>query len=243
MALAKPLVLVSGKRQRLQSGDALDYQRQFTITFTGGGTSTANPDNGDLGILTCTGDTTLQIDVTNPRYSLTIAIVMDSTGSRTVTAGSNISLTGGITNLLYDTSVSATTYLKFIYSSTLSKYVLVASTYATVTYFITNVQSITTSGTTTLDSTLYVQFNITLGGSHTININAGWYDGQAITIKFKQAAAGGPYSPVFGSAIRFGGDITSYTTSTGANKQDYVGLKWNLTDAKWDFIAVNRGFG
>ena len=105
-----------------------DYQdTQGTITFTGGGTSTFDPTNNRLGSLTCTGDTTLNIDTTVVRMSLMVKIVMDATGGRVVTAGTNISLTGGISTLLYDSSANAVSWLGFVWSSALSKYVLVSS--------------------------------------------------------------------------------------------------------------------
>ena len=110
-----------------------DYQdTQGTITFTGGGTSTFDPTNNVMGSLTCTGNTTLNIDTTVVRMSLMVKIVMDATGGRVVTAGTNISLTGGISTLLYDSTASAVTWLGFVWSSALSKYVLVSSSAQTI---------------------------------------------------------------------------------------------------------------
>ncbi len=57
---------------------------------------------------------------------------MDSTGGRVISAGSNISLTGGINTLLYDSSANAVSWLGFVWSSGLSKYVLVASSVQSV---------------------------------------------------------------------------------------------------------------
>ncbi len=144
MASRKPLVIISGTQQEVASTDTLIPasigDSAGTITYNNAGTSTFDPTNNRAGVLTCTGaSTTLQIDTTVVRQTVIVTIVIGSGGTGCViTAGSNISLTGGITTLLYDSTAGATTDLVFRWSTALSKYKLVASTAQTVVDVITS---------------------------------------------------------------------------------------------------------
>jgi fructose-1,6-bisphosphatase/inositol monophosphatase family enzyme len=45
----------------------------------------------------------------------------------------------------------------------------------------------------------------------------------------------------FAYAFRFGSDITGLT-ATASGKTDYIGAVFNLTDQRWDVVAVTKGF-
>lgn len=63
---------------------------------------------------------------------------------------------------------------------------------------------------------------------------------QLIMIEIRQSSAGGN-ALTFGTDYRFGTSIPSVTLSTGANKTDYLGVRYNPTDSKWDVIMFIAG--
>lgn len=69
-------------------------------------------------------------------------------------------------------------------------------------------------------------------------------DGQQLQYRFKQDATGNrTIAPSgWGTAYRFSTDVPAPTLTTTAGKTDYVGFQYNSTDAKYDCLAVNKGF-
>ena len=82
---------------------------------------------------------------------------------------------------------------------------------------------------------------VTLTGNITAFNLTGGTDGQKVIVEFMQDATGNR-SIVFGSSIRFGTDIFTYTPSVAPNKTDRVGFIYNLAANKYDIVAIVKGF-
>ncbi len=101
--------------------------------------------------------------------------------------------------------------------------------------------NLTDAATIALNANLGHVFEVTLGGNRTLGNPTGGYDGQGITIRVRQDATGGR-TLSFGTNYRFGTDIPSITLSTGANKVDYIGLRYDASATKWDVVSFSPGF-
>lgn len=107
--------------------------------------------------------------------------------------------------------------------------------------------TLTDAATILVDASLGNQFTVTLnvaGATRALgnptNVPAVGRT-QMILFAVRQDGAGNR-ALTFGSDYRFGTTIASITLSTGANKTDYIGVRWNGTDSKWDVIALSQGF-
>ena len=67
------------------------------------------------------------------------------------------------------------------------------------------------------------------------------FDGQVLTIEFRQDSTGGR-TYTFGTAYVFGTSVTLASIPTTASKAVEVGFKYNATDSKWRCVAVVGGF-
>lgn len=94
----------------------------------------------------------------------------------------------------------------------------------------------TTSGTITVNSDNYDQFNFTgLTGGVTVDAPSGTpTDGQSLILRFKDNGTGRALT--WNGAFRAIG--VTLPTTTVASKTHYVGVKWNSADSKWDVLAV-----
>ncbi len=101
--------------------------------------------------------------------------------------------------------------------------------------------ALTDGSTINTDASLGSEFTVTLGGSRTMANPTNPTDGQLIVYRLKQDGSGSKLI-TWGSAFRFGADITSPTLSTAASKTDYIGFQYNGTDSTWDCVAVARGY-
>jgi len=102
---------------------------------------------------------------------------------------------------------------------------------------------VTYSATLNLDADDYSHnelITITLTGNLQLNLANG-DPGKQLMFLFKQDATGGR-GVTLNTGFAFGADIPSYSASAGANKQDYIGVKFNATASKWHVLAVNKGF-
>ncbi len=96
-------------------------------------------------------------------------------------------------------------------------------------------------GTTiTIDPTKGKKFRVTLAGDRTIVISAGT-DGQIITLEVIQDATGTRLI-TWDAAVNFGSDVSSPTLTTTAAKRDRLVFEYNAVAAKWDCIAVAKGY-
>jgi len=85
-------------------------------------------------------------------------------------------------------------------------------------------------------------FTVTLGGNRTIDNPSGTaVNGQFIEFRLRQDGTGSR-TISWGSAYRFGTDITGTTLSTTPAKNDYIKFQYNSTDSKWDCVAFVRGY-
>lgn len=76
-------------------------------------------------------------------------------------------------------------------------------------------------------------------GNPTNPPNAG--QDQMLLIAVTQDGAGSRLL-TFGSKYRFGTDISSITLTATAGKTDYIGVRYNSVDDKWDVIAFVKGY-
>lgn len=81
---------------------------------------------------------------------------------------------------------------------------------------------------------------ITLAGNPTITL-AGGSDGQKCVLELKQDATGSR-TVTWSANVRYGTDLPSITLSTAGGALDRVGLIYNAAAAKYDVVALSRGF-
>lgn len=105
----------------------------------------------------------------------------------------------------------------------------------------TRAQTVSFSATPSIDVSNGDPVDMTLTGNVTAATLTGGVDGQKITLRIRQDGTGG-WTWAFDSSVRYGTDITSITLSTGAGKTDYIGLVYHASDAKYDVIAITKGF-
>ncbi len=101
----------------------------------------------------------------------------------------------------------------------------------------------TYSATLNLDSDDYSNnevIEITLTGNLTVNLANG-INGKQLMFVFIQDGTGG-WTVSLGTGFGFSVDLPSYTASTGASLEDYVGVKFKSGANKWRVLAVNKGF-
>ncbi len=83
---------------------------------------------------------------------------------------------------------------------------------------------------------------VTLGGNRTFAAPTGAPDdGQQLQFRVKQDATGSR-TITWNAVYRFSTDLPAPVLTTTALKTDYVVFQWNAADAKWDHVALNRGF-
>jgi hypothetical protein len=86
-------------------------------------------------------------------------------------------------------------------------------------------------------------YRLVAAGDRTLTTPQNPVDGQKIIIQ--HVASGGARTLTlqtgFAYAFRFGSDITGLT-ATASGKTDYIGAVFNLTDQRWDVVAVTKGF-
>lgn len=81
---------------------------------------------------------------------------------------------------------------------------------------------------------------ITLAGNPTITLT-GAADGQKCILELKQDATGSR-TVTWSANVRYGTDLPSITLSTAGGALDRVGLIYNAAAAKYDAVALQRGF-
>jgi hypothetical protein len=97
------------------------------------------------------------------------------------------------------------------------------------------------AATIAVDASLGNDFTVTLGGNRTLGNPTNSTNGQKLLFAIRQDATGSR-TLALGSDYRFGTDITSITLSTAAGKTDYLGVRYNATDSKWDVLMFLKGF-
>lgn len=103
---------------------------------------------------------------------------------------------------------------------------------------------LTDAATILVDASLGNHFTVTLGGNRTLGNPSnppGAGQDQMILFAIRQDGTGSR-TLTLDTNYRFGTDITSITLTTGANKTDYLGVRYNVTDSKWDVIAFVKGY-
>lgn len=99
-----------------------------------------------------------------------------------------------------------------------------------------------TPGTTvSVNAALGNDFTLTAGQDFTLANPTNPVNGQKIMFAIRQDATGSRILTL-GSDYRLGTDIASVVLSTAANKTDYIGVRYNGTDSKWDVIAFVKGY-
>jgi hypothetical protein len=97
------------------------------------------------------------------------------------------------------------------------------------------------AATIAVDASLGNDFTVTLGGNRTLGNPTNSVNGQKILFAIRQDGAGNR-TLALGSDYRLGTDIPSVTLSTAAGKTDYLGVRYNGTDSKWDVLAFTKGY-
>lgn len=103
------------------------------------------------------------------------------------------------------------------------------------------VSTLTDGANIATDAALGNVFTVTLAGNRTLDNPTNGVNGQKIVWRIRQDGTGSR-TLAYGTAFRFGTDVTSPTLTTAANKTDYIGAIYNSTDSKWDVVAVAKGY-
>ncbi|WP_407280617.1 hypothetical protein U5817_10055 [Aromatoleum evansii] len=106
--------------------------------------------------------------------------------------------------------------------------------------YIPEIASVTYAASMTADFADADVIRITLAGNPTITL-AGAADGQKCVLELKQDATGGR-AVTWSANVRYGTDLPSITLSTAGGALDRVGLIYNASAAKYDVVALQRGF-
>lgn len=101
--------------------------------------------------------------------------------------------------------------------------------------------ALTDAATIAIDASLGNHFRVTLAGNRTLGAPTNPTDGQKILVEVKQDATGSR-TLAYNAVYRFGTDVTSPTLTTTAAKTDFLGFVYNSTAAKWDLLAVAKGY-
>ena len=101
--------------------------------------------------------------------------------------------------------------------------------------------SLTGNGATSVDPVGITAAKINLTGDATLNMAAGGYDTQRLTLEVTQDASGN-HTVTLGTGFVWGADVTSYSVTATPNKTDYIGLIYSSSAAAWRVIAIAKGY-
>lgn len=101
--------------------------------------------------------------------------------------------------------------------------------------------ALTDAATIAVDASQGTHFRVTLGGNRTLGAPSNPTDGQKILVEVKQDATGSR-TLAYNAVYRFGADVPQPTLTTTASKKDFLGFVYHSSDAKWDCIAVAKGY-
>lgn len=107
--------------------------------------------------------------------------------------------------------------------------------------YLSTPDTLTDAATIAVDASLGNDFTVTLGGNRTLGNPTNSVNGQKIMFAIRQDGTG-TRTLTLGTDYRLGADITAVTLSTAVNKTDYLGVRYNSTDSKWDVIAFVKGY-
>lgn len=106
--------------------------------------------------------------------------------------------------------------------------------------YVPEVKTVAYAASVTADFSAADVIRITLAGDPTITV-AGAADGQKCVLEMTQDATGGRLV-TWGANVRFGTDLPSISLSTAGGALDRIGLIYNAAAAKYDVVALSRGF-
>lgn len=92
-----------------------------------------------------------------------------------------------------------------------------------------------------VDASLANNFSVTLAGNRVLGNPIHGVNGQKLLFAFRQDNVGSRLLTL-GSDYRLGTDIPVVNLSLAPNKTDYLGVRYNATDAKWDVMALAKGY-
>jgi hypothetical protein len=101
--------------------------------------------------------------------------------------------------------------------------------------------ALTSGASVAVNAALGNQFALTAAHTFTLANPTNPVNGQMIMFAIRQDGTGSRVLTL-GSDYRLGTDITEVVLSTAAGKTDYLGVRYNGTDSKWDVIAFVTGY-
>lgn len=107
-----------------------------------------------------------------------------------------------------------------------------------------NFGTLSSSNTISPDASKANTFIMTLTSTMTVNGPSNGIDGQKVTFRVIQDAAGGRTLTLATGAgnFSFGTDLTNITLSAASNAVDYFGAIFNSTQNRWNVVSETRGF-
>lgn len=106
--------------------------------------------------------------------------------------------------------------------------------------YVPEIKDVTYGASITADFSDADVIRITLAGNPTITLT-GAADGQKCVLELKQDATGSR-TVTWSANVRYGTDLPTITLSTAGGALDRVGLIYNASAAKYDVVALSRGF-
>jgi hypothetical protein len=101
--------------------------------------------------------------------------------------------------------------------------------------------ALTPGATVAVDASLGNDFTLTAAQAFTLSNPTNLVNGQKLLFAIRQDGTGGRVMTL-DTIFRLGADITAVVLSTGINKTDYLGVRYNGTDTKLDVIAFVKGY-
>lgn len=101
--------------------------------------------------------------------------------------------------------------------------------------------ALTDAATIAVNAALGNDFTVTLGGNRTLGNPTNPSNGQKILFAIRQDGTGSR-TLTLDSDYRLGTDISAVVLSTAINKTDYLGVRYNGTDSKWDVLAFVKAY-
>ena len=103
------------------------------------------------------------------------------------------------------------------------------------------VQDITFATAISIDATTMTFGKIILTGNTTITLTGVPTDGRPLLLSITQDNTGS-HTAAWGASARFSADLAQPVLSTTGLKTDYLVFRYNVDAAKFDLLAVNKGF-
>jgi len=204
----------------IRGGTGNNNDLNFVIQNNAGVNTGAWNAAGNLTATTVSATTYYNLPVSGLTQGSNITITNNGQGNYTIssTGGGSGSFTGGTVN-------GPTTFTSGVTANTIV-YSIVTLTYA---------------ATISVNAVLGNEFKVTLTGNAVLGNPSGAVDGQYLRFAIRQDGTGNR-NLTFDTKYRFGNEIGTPSVDLTANKTSYLGVRYNVTDDRFDVISFVSGY-